>query len=92
MCVGIEELHQRGSKRLRSDLVRLTFQRAVLVAQETAVLQTSPGHVTRCVPSPYVDEFLSQQVELQESGVDSQEIWQRLDALNAIYGDRGKPR
>lgn len=55
------------------------FQRQVLAASATELLETAPGHVTRCVPSPYTAEFRAAAAGL--SG--DREAWARLERLNA---------
>jgi acyl transferase domain-containing protein/NAD(P)H-dependent flavin oxidoreductase YrpB (nitropropane dioxygenase family) len=58
------------------------FQRQALRAQATALLQTAPGHVTRCVPSAFTAEFEAQREDLRAAGVAEREIWERLENLN----------
>ncbi|RSN25710.1 polyketide synthase [Amycolatopsis sp. WAC 04169] len=59
-----------------------TFQDRVLGAGSTVTLETAPGHLTRCLPSPYTDEFAALKAGLRADGVPPQEIWQRLEELN----------
>ncbi|WP_229686466.1 beta-ketoacyl synthase N-terminal-like domain-containing protein, partial [Longimycelium tulufanense] len=58
------------------------FQRAAVQCDRTVLLQTSPGHATRCAHSPYVDEFAATRRELEESGTSRQDMWVRLEKLN----------
>jgi len=58
------------------------FQRKVLAADETVLLETAPGHVTRCVASQYADEFQRQKAAMEASGTDRRETWERLELLN----------
>ncbi|MFC0597587.1 SDR family oxidoreductase [Streptomyces palmae] len=62
--------------------VRPLFQRQVLEAEHTELLETAPGHVTRCVPSPYTDEFAVLREELLAGAAPSRETWERLEQLN----------
>ncbi|MFI9814737.1 type I polyketide synthase [Saccharothrix variisporea] len=55
------------------------FQRQVVSATATELLETAPGHVTRCVPSPYTAEFRAVAAGLS----DSREAWAELERLNA---------
>ncbi|CAL9391143.1 hypothetical protein SUDANB95_01254 [Actinosynnema sp. ALI-1.44] len=55
------------------------FQRQVVAATATELLETAPGHVTRCVPSPYTAEFRAAAAGL--SG--DREAWAELERLNA---------
>ncbi|HET6290787.1 MAG TPA: beta-ketoacyl synthase N-terminal-like domain-containing protein, partial [Amycolatopsis sp.] len=58
------------------------FQDCVLDARSTVTLETAPGHLTRCLPSPYTDEFAAVKAGLRADGVPPQESWQRLEELN----------
>ncbi|MEV7554305.1 SDR family NAD(P)-dependent oxidoreductase [Amycolatopsis sp. NPDC089917] len=58
------------------------FQDRVLDAGATVTLETAPGHLTRCLPSPYTDEFAALKAGLRADGVPPQEAWQRLEELN----------
>jgi acyl transferase domain-containing protein/NAD(P)H-dependent flavin oxidoreductase YrpB (nitropropane dioxygenase family) len=58
------------------------FQRLVIGASRTALLQTAPGHVTRCLQSPFVDDFHDLRSTLEDAGVEHREVWERLELLN----------
>ncbi|WP_238438179.1 type I polyketide synthase, partial [Frankia nepalensis] len=58
------------------------FQDAALRCEQTVLLETSPGHATRCVRSPFVDEFLAARAELAAAGRGRQEMWAELESLN----------
>ncbi|MDW5324341.1 SDR family oxidoreductase [Plantactinospora sp. KLBMP9567] len=62
--------------------IRPGFQREALAATGTALLETAPGHATRCLPSPFVDDFHRLQAELSAAGADSRQVWQHLEMLN----------
>ncbi|MFB7663656.1 SDR family NAD(P)-dependent oxidoreductase [Kitasatospora sp. NPDC056138] len=62
--------------------VRPLFQRQLLAAQRTQLLQTAPGHATRCVPSPFTTEFERERERLRAEGVPEREVWERLERLN----------
>ncbi|HWE89913.1 MAG TPA: SDR family NAD(P)-dependent oxidoreductase [Pseudonocardiaceae bacterium] len=62
--------------------VQPLFQRQVLAADGTALLETAPGHATRCLPSPFVDTFQSISAELAEQGVPKRDAWEKLEQLN----------
>ncbi|WP_229322028.1 type I polyketide synthase [Streptomyces sp. UNOC14_S4] len=70
-----EEAVDRGA-------VRPSFQRQVLAARRTELLETAPGHATRCVSSPFTDEFRGAKEELRERGVPERQAWERLEQLN----------
>ncbi|MFJ5776293.1 SDR family oxidoreductase [Streptomyces sp. NPDC093094] len=58
------------------------FQRQVLAARSTSVLRTAPGHLTRCVASPFTAEFGRIGARLRGRGLPEREVWQRLEELN----------
>ncbi len=62
--------------------VQPLFQRQVVDATSTALLETAPGHATRCVPSPFSDNYRAFEAELRASGVSERQIWERLERLN----------
>ncbi|MCC9307900.1 SDR family oxidoreductase [Kitasatospora sp. RB6PN24] len=62
--------------------VRPVFQRQVCEARGTELLQTAPGHATRCVPSPFTEEFARRSARLREQGVPDREAWEQLERLN----------
>ncbi|GAA4524718.1 SDR family NAD(P)-dependent oxidoreductase [Amycolatopsis samaneae] len=58
------------------------FQERLLGAGATVTLETAPGHLTRCLPSPYTEEFAALKERLRARGLPPQETWQRLEELN----------
>lgn len=62
--------------------VQPQFQRQVLAARGTELLQTAPGHATRCVASPFTAEFERTRERLRAEGVPEREVWERLERLN----------
>ncbi|MEY9962731.1 acyl transferase domain-containing protein/NAD(P)H-dependent flavin oxidoreductase YrpB (nitropropane dioxygenase family) [Streptacidiphilus sp. MAP12-16] len=62
--------------------VQPAFQRQVLAAQRTELLQTAPGHATRCVPSRFTAEFAEVRERLHTEGVPDRDVWEQLERLN----------
>ncbi|MGP3926284.1 SDR family oxidoreductase [Streptomyces sp. 8N616] len=62
--------------------VQPLFQRQVVSARRTALLETAPGHATRCVPSPFTDSYRAVKERLQEQGVPDRQRWESLERLN----------
>ncbi|MEV8512188.1 SDR family NAD(P)-dependent oxidoreductase [Dactylosporangium sp. NPDC051484] len=58
------------------------FQREAIGASVTALLETAPGHVTRCLHTPYVDDFHRMRQELAAAGVAGRQVWEQLEMLN----------
>jgi acyl transferase domain-containing protein/NAD(P)H-dependent flavin oxidoreductase YrpB (nitropropane dioxygenase family)/acyl carrier protein len=58
------------------------FQRQLLGAEHTDLLETAPGHATRCVRSPFTTEYATVKADLAERGVPSRDAWEQLETLN----------
>ncbi|MFS4097418.1 beta-ketoacyl synthase N-terminal-like domain-containing protein, partial [Streptomyces sp. AF1A] len=58
------------------------FQRQVLTADATALLQTAPGHATRCLPSPFTHDYRDREARLRASGMPDRQVWETLERLN----------
>ncbi|MGW0800186.1 SDR family NAD(P)-dependent oxidoreductase [Streptomyces sp. NPDC002692] len=58
------------------------FQRQMVAAERTDLLETAPGHATRCVRSPFTDEFAAVKQDLADRAVPGREAWERLERLN----------
>ena len=58
------------------------FQEQAMQATDTVLLETAPGHETRCLNSPFADFFNTEKAKLQRAGVDKKEIWEQLETLN----------
>ncbi|MGW1622024.1 SDR family NAD(P)-dependent oxidoreductase [Streptomyces sp. NPDC002172] len=70
-----EEAVDRGA-------IQPLFQRQVMTAATTALLETAPGHATRCVPSPFTFNYREREAELRDSGVSDRRVWEELERLN----------
>ncbi|MFE8948315.1 SDR family oxidoreductase [Streptomyces sp. NPDC007856] len=62
--------------------VRPLFQRQVLKATATTLLETAPGHATRCVPSPFTADYRAREAALRAQGLTDREVWEALERLN----------
>ena len=58
------------------------FQQEALNARETVLLETAPGHETRCLNSPFATFFNEEKQKMQAEGLDKKEIWAKLESLN----------
>lgn len=58
------------------------FQRQVLAAERTTLLESAPGHATRCVPSPFAAGYRDEEARLRAEGVPDRRIWEELERLN----------
>lgn len=57
------------------------FQRVLLDTVDTVLLETSPGHQSRCALTPFADEFLGQRRQWLDEGLRGSELASRLDGL-----------
>ncbi len=57
------------------------FQRQTLVGQETALIETAPGHAIRCLPSGFIDLFNREKERLSQAGVDTKAAWAQLESM-----------
>src|SRR5260221_9184104 len=59
-----------------------SFQQQAIDHSDTLLLETAPGHETRCLNSAYADLFHAEKDRLRSAGSDKQEIWSELEKLN----------
>ncbi|MFJ3192223.1 SDR family NAD(P)-dependent oxidoreductase [Streptomyces griseoviridis] len=62
--------------------IRPLFQRRVVAAERTDLLETAPGHATRCAASEVTRDFAALRDGLTAEGVPDREIWERLERFN----------
>ncbi|MGB3439797.1 MAG: beta-ketoacyl synthase N-terminal-like domain-containing protein, partial [Actinophytocola sp.] len=65
-----------------SGAIQPLFQRQVVAAARTDLLETAPGHATRCVHSGFTADFARMAASLRAGGVPDREVWERLEQLN----------
>ncbi|MER7863369.1 SDR family oxidoreductase [Amycolatopsis japonica] len=65
---------------VRAGAVLPLFQRQVVEATRTDLLETAPGHATRCVRSAFTTEYAELKRALKD--VPDREAWERLEKLN----------
>ncbi|WP_078490895.1 type I polyketide synthase [Streptomyces scopuliridis] len=58
------------------------FQRSIVAAERTDLLETAPGHATRCAHSAITEDFAHLKDELRGQGVPDREIWEQLERFN----------
>ncbi|HUO71709.1 MAG TPA: SDR family NAD(P)-dependent oxidoreductase [Solirubrobacteraceae bacterium] len=62
--------------------ITTTFQDAAIASGETVLLESGPGHATRCLPSPFVEQFEAEKRRLRGERFSSEEVRARLEELN----------
>ena len=59
-----------------------TFQDIAQGCESTVLLETAPGHATRCVETDYVRAFAARKAELEAAGTPAADMWAELESLN----------
>lgn len=62
--------------------IQQKFQEQARSSNDTVLLETAPGHETRCLNSPFAEFFHHEKKKLEQEGIDKKEIWARLETLN----------
>ncbi len=62
--------------------IKERFQREAIECTETTLLETGPGHATRCAKSPFVEDFEYEKQQLLRSGKTLDERREALEQLN----------
>lgn len=65
-----------------SGAINKNFQKKVVTGGATALLETAPGHATRCLHSDFVSQFNAEKQRLQDAGLDPQAVWKELESFN----------
>jgi acyl transferase domain-containing protein/NAD(P)H-dependent flavin oxidoreductase YrpB (nitropropane dioxygenase family)/NAD(P)-dependent dehydrogenase (short-subunit alcohol dehydrogenase family) len=58
------------------------FQEEAMRCARTVLLETAPGHATRCADTAYARAFEAERATLEQAGKTKQEIWESLEQLN----------
>ncbi|KDN53839.1 type I polyketide synthase [Flavobacterium seoulense] len=58
------------------------FQKQALQAKDTVLLETAPGHETRCLDTKFAQYFNEEKAKLIAAGTDKKEVWEKLEKLN----------
>ena len=67
---------------VRSGAIQPGFQQEALGCRRTTLLETGPGHATRCVDTAFAREFLSEKRRLLSAGHSPDEIREALELMN----------
>ncbi len=65
-----------------SGAIQPGFQAEALACGETVLLDTAPGHATRCAETDYVRAFQAERARLEAEGRPAREVWEALEQLN----------
>jgi acyl transferase domain-containing protein/NAD(P)H-dependent flavin oxidoreductase YrpB (nitropropane dioxygenase family)/NAD(P)-dependent dehydrogenase (short-subunit alcohol dehydrogenase family)/acyl carrier protein len=80
VLMGTSYLYTREA--VTTGAIQAGFQEQAILATDTVLLETAPGHETRCLHSPFATFFNEEKEKLQQEGIDKKEIWARLETLN----------
>lgn len=58
------------------------FQQQAMQAKDTVLLETAPGHETRCLNTAFAHHFNIEKSKLLAAGMDKKEVWEKLEKLN----------
>jgi acyl transferase domain-containing protein/NAD(P)H-dependent flavin oxidoreductase YrpB (nitropropane dioxygenase family) len=58
------------------------YRQTAVACSGTELLETAPGHATRCAATPFVDAFRRERARLEESGMETREMWATLEQMN----------
>lgn len=58
------------------------FQLQAMQAKDTVLLETAPGHETRCLNTAFANYFNTEKAKLLAAGMDKKEVWEQLEKLN----------
>jgi acyl transferase domain-containing protein/NAD(P)H-dependent flavin oxidoreductase YrpB (nitropropane dioxygenase family) len=67
---------------VEQEAIKPLFQRLAVEASGTALLETSPGHVTRCLQTSYAEEFAATRANLMADAADPRQAWMHLEMMN----------
>jgi acyl transferase domain-containing protein/NAD(P)H-dependent flavin oxidoreductase YrpB (nitropropane dioxygenase family) len=59
-----------------------TYQDVVVGCKETGLLETGPGHSTRCVITPYYETFIKEKKRLSKSQIPKDQVKKDLEHMN----------
>ncbi|MFC6154995.1 type I polyketide synthase [Nocardioides yefusunii] len=65
-----------------SGAIQETFQEVAVDCERTMLVETAPGHATRCVETEFARAFAERKAELESAGVDAKSRWAELEQLN----------
>lgn len=80
VLMGTSYLYTREA--VSTGAIQDQFQEQARLSNDTILLETAPGHETRCLNSPFATFFNQEKEKLQKEGVDKKEIWAKLETLN----------
>ena len=70
------------SEAVSSGAITARYQQEAVKSRQTVLVESGIGHMTRCLPTPFVDAFVQRKRSLLQEGVDGDHLRQELEDLN----------
>lgn len=67
---------------VQTGAIQEEFQLQAMKAKDTVLLETAPGHETRCLNTAFANHFNTEKAKLLAAGTDKKEVWEQLEKLN----------
>ncbi|MEJ5102533.1 SDR family NAD(P)-dependent oxidoreductase [Chryseobacterium sp. MYb328] len=67
---------------VQTGAIQEEFQLQAMRAKDTVLLETAPGHETRCLNTSFANHFNTEKAKLLAAGTDKKEVWEKLEKLN----------
>lgn len=67
---------------VQTGAIQEEFQVQAMQAKDTVLLETAPGHETRCLNTAFANYFNTEKAKLLAAGTDKKEVWEKLEKLN----------
>ena len=67
---------------VQTGAIQEEFQVQAMQAKDTVLLETAPGHETRCLNTAFANHFNTEKAKLMAAGTDKKEVWEKLEKLN----------
>ncbi|HIF40556.1 MAG TPA: SDR family NAD(P)-dependent oxidoreductase [Planctomycetes bacterium] len=58
------------------------YRQTAVACKGTELVETAPGHATRCAATPFVEAFRDERARLEETGAESRDMWATLERMN----------
>ncbi|MFC3756434.1 beta-ketoacyl synthase N-terminal-like domain-containing protein [Chryseobacterium tructae] len=67
---------------VQTGAIQEEFQLQAMQAKDTVLLETAPGHETRCLNTAFANHFNTEKAKLLAAGADKKVVWEQLEKLN----------
>lgn len=65
-----------------SGAITARYQQEAVQSRQTVLVESGVGHMTRCLPTPFVEAFAQRKRDLLQAGADGDRVRQELEDLN----------